>query len=182
MSAKDAQIPSHQSQPAAQRAPPSDWMCTVAGTPPRLFAATKCPRELRRNSHQQIAPNEGLMSHYIASGERASQPSIARTGMVVGTAEKNREQKRRRRNHFSKSLSSTPRVRYHKTADVPPSHKGTKHSSSRGSRRLLPHSCVEMCRTKRQSYPTTNPRQPPLLLHHLDSRALRKWLLKFWLS
>lgn len=83
MSAKDAQIPSHQSQPAVQRAPPSDWMCTVAGTPPRLFAATKCPRELRRNSHQQIAPNEGLMSHYIASGERASQPSIARTGMVV---------------------------------------------------------------------------------------------------
>ena len=37
-----------------------------------------------------------------------------------------------------------------------------------------------MCRTKRQSYPATNPRQPPLRLHHLDSRALTKWLLSFW--
>lgn len=126
MSAKDAQIPSHQSQPAAQRAPPSDWMCTVAGTPPRLLAATKCPRELRRNSHQQIAPNEGLMSHYIASGERASHPSPGQEWWYG--RKKRRKKEREARNHLSKSLSSTHRVRHHTTANVSPSHKGTKTS------------------------------------------------------
>lgn len=142
MSAKDAQIPSHQSQPAVQRAPPSDWMCTVAGTPPRLFAATKCPRELRRNSHQQIAPNEGLMSHYIASGERASQPSIARTGMVV------RQKKIGNKKGGGEITSANPLAPHPEcdTTRQPTCHPRTKELQDSSLTRLTSVAATQLCR------------------------------------